>query len=147
MVAAFVAAPTPAMAQAGGAGLRAGVSADPDQFFFGAHVDTGLLVERISFRPNLEVGLGDDITTLAGNFDFVFWIPSRRAWSLYAGAGPALNVYRWDAPRWDDDDETTIEPGFNVLVGLAHRGGLFTEFRVGLIDSPEIKFGIGYSWR
>ncbi|HSK11116.1 MAG TPA: hypothetical protein VK911_16155 [Vicinamibacterales bacterium] len=133
----------PAFAQAGG-GVRGGVSADPDQFYFGAHLDTGPLVEMLTFRPNLEVGLGDNLTTIAANFEFVYWIPLRTApWSLYAGGGPALNIYRWDAGR---NDRTETEPGFNFLIGIQHRRGLFTEFKLGVIDSPELKFGIGYSF-
>jgi hypothetical protein len=135
-----LATPSPASAQSGGAGLRAGVSGGPDQFYFGGHFDTGFLVERLSFRPNIEIGLGEDRTTVAANFEFVYWFPLRRQpWSIYTGGGPALNVY-------DRDDDTDTEPGFNLLVGIAHERGLFAEFKLGLIDSPEIKFGIGVSF-
>ncbi len=134
----------PALAQSGGGGVRGGVSGDPDQFYFGAHLDTGPLVEMLSFRPNVEIGLGDDLTTVAANFEFVYWIPIRRtAWNIYAGGGPALNVYRFDRGR---NDDTNTEPGFNVLIGLQHYRGVFAEFKLGLIDSPEIKFGLGFSF-
>jgi hypothetical protein len=132
---------TPAAASAqGGGGLRAGVSGDPDQFYFGGHFDTGFLVERLSFRPNVEVGLGDDVTTVAVNFEFVYWFPLRRQpWSIYTGGGPALNIY-------DFEEDTETEPGFNLLVGIAHERGFFAEFKLGLIDSPEVKFGVGFSF-
>ena len=140
LVAIGLVTPSTAAAQSGGGGIRAGVSGDPDQFYFGAHFDTGYLVERLSFRPNVEVGVGDDVTTVAANFEFVYWFPlKRQPWSIYTGGGPALNVY-------DGDGDTDTEPGFNLLVGIAHRRGLFAEFKLGLIDSPEIKFGIGYSF-
>ena len=35
----------------------------------------------------------------------------------------------------------------NVLVGAESSGGLFFEFKVGAIDSPDFKFGVGYTWR
>lgn len=137
--------PSLAAAQ-GDAGVRAGVSADPDQFYLGAHFDTGYVVEHLSFRPNLEVGLGDDTTTVAANFEFVYWFPSsRHPIDIYAGAGPAMNLYRRD--RGHDGSDTDVEPGLNLLVGVAHTRGLFAEFKVGLIDSPELKFAIGYAWR
>lgn len=137
-------AAVPAFAQSSGGGIRGGVSGDPDQFYFGAHLDTGPLVEMLTFRPNVEVGLGNDLTTVAANFEFVYWFPLRRApWSIYAGGGPALNVYRFDRGR---DDDTETEPGFNVLLGIQHNRGLFTEFKLGFIDSPEIKFGLGFSF-
>jgi hypothetical protein len=135
--------PTTAAAQAGGAGLRAGVSGSPDQFYFGGHIDTGRIAGNLSFRPNVEVGLGDNVTTVAGNFEFVYWFPLRRhAASVYAGGGPAVNFYRYSNDRGSD-----TKPGFNLLVGVAHRGGLFGELKIGLLDSPEVKFGVGYTWR
>ncbi len=145
-VALIWAAPSTASAQIGaGFGVRAGVSADPDQFHFGAHYDTGPLFDRLSFRPNLELGLGDDVTTVAANFEFVYWIPVKsRAWGVYAGGGPALIIYRYDN---NHGDETDTQPGFNLLIGLAHARGLFAEAKLGLIDSPEAKFTVGYTWR
>jgi hypothetical protein len=143
---AIVLLPGSAAAQAGGAGVRAGVSADPDQFFFGGHFDTGRIAGDLSFRPNVEIGVGDDVTTVTGNFEFVYWFPLRgHAASVYAGGGPALVFFSHD--RGDGESDNDVEPGFNLLVGVAHRRGLFGEFKVGLIDSPEIKFTVGYTWR
>ena len=84
----------PAAAQ--DAGVRAGVSVNPDQFYFGGHIETKPLVDRLRFRPN-----GD----------------------------------------------SDLEGGLNFLVGVQHRDGLFVEFKVGAIDSPDIKFGVGFTWR
>jgi len=135
----------PAAAQSGGAGLRAGVSGSPDQFYFGAHVDTGPIVDHLTFRPNAEIGVGDNVTTVTGNFEFVYWFPiSHHPVSIYTGAGPSVNVYRY-GERFGS--HTNVDPGFNVLVGVAHRRGLFGELKLGFIDSPEIKFGVGYTWR
>lgn len=139
-------APGAAHAQQG-PGVRAGVSADPDQFIFGGHYDTGPLIERLSFRPNAEVGVGDDRTTLSVNFEFVYWFPvSRKPWSIYAGAGPALLVYHHSETS-EHAGGTDTEPGFNLLVGIAHKGGLFAEVKAGLIDSPAVKFTVGYTFR
>jgi hypothetical protein len=129
---------SPALAQ--GPGVRAGVSLDPDQFYFGGHIETDPLVDRLRFRPNVEIGVGDDVTIVAFNFEFAYHFPSRRPWNLYAGAGPALNLV-------DTEQDTDPEGGFNILLGAQHRGGLFFEFKVGTIDSPDVKFGVGYSWR
>jgi hypothetical protein len=135
----------PALAQSGGAGLRAGVSGSPDQFYFGGHLDTGPIVDRLSFRPNVEIGLGDNVTTIAGNFEFAYWWPLRRhPVSIYAGGGPAVNIFRY-GPSFGS--HTDVNPGFNLLLGVAHRQGLFGELKIGLLDSPEVKFGVGYTWR
>ena len=133
---------TPALAQDGG--IRGGISVDPDQFYFGGHLETGPLVERLHFRPNVEVGFGDDLTLIAANMEFVYKFSRTRGLNLYAGGGPALNVFMFDGAG-DNDSET--EAGFNVLVGAETPRGLFFEFKLGLIDSPELKFAVGYTWR
>ena len=129
---------TPAAAQT--MGVRAGVSLDPDQFYFGGHVETDPLVDRLRFRPNAEIGLGDHVTLVALNFEFAYAFPSQQAWSLYAGAGPALNII-------NTDRNTEAQGGFNILIGAAHRDGLFVELKVGALDSPNVKFGVGYVFR
>ncbi len=133
-----------ATAEAQGPGVRGGVSIDPDQFYFGAHYETGALVDRVYFRPNLEAGLGDDLTTIALNFDFLYKFPARNDWRIYAGAGPAINFYRFDRAG---DDDTESEPGLNFLFGVEHDSGLLFEFKIGAIDSPELKFGVGWTFR
>jgi hypothetical protein len=130
---------TPAMAQ--DAGIRGGISVDPDQFYFGGHLDASI-VDRLYFRPNVEVGFGDDLMLIAANMEFVYKFTTRRAWNVYAGGGPALNIYMFEGA---DDSET--EAGFNVLGGVESSRGLFFEFKVGALDSPEFKFGVGYTWR
>lgn len=132
------------VAEAQGPGVRGGVSIDPDQFYFGAHFETDSLVDRVHFRPNIEAGLGDNLTTIAINFDFVYKFPQRNAWRLYAGGGPAVNFYRFDRPG---NDDTESEPGLNFLIGVEQESGLFFEFKIGAIDSPELKFGVGWSFR
>ncbi len=133
-------AAVPAAAQQLDAGVRAGVSVDPDQFYFGAHVETGPIVDRLRFRPNVEIGLGDDQTVAAFNVEFAYFFPTRSPWRFYAGGGPALIVI-------DRDDDTRAEGGFNALGGVEHASGLFFEFKIGAFDSPEFKFGVGYTWR
>lgn len=129
-------------------GVRAGVSGDPDQFFFGAHFETPPIIERLTFRPNIEVGVGDNVTLIALNVEFAYWVPiENSAWDLYFGGGPAANIYSFDDPLTGRGDDSEIRGGFNILVGVQHRRGLFTEFKVGAIDSPDIKFTVGYVFK
>jgi len=126
-------------AQAQTVGVRVGASARPDQFYFGAHVETPPVADRLRFRPNVEIGVGSDRTVIAFNFDFAYHFDSPNAWHVYAGGGPALNVI--DRARRND-----TEGGFNILVGLAHRDGFFVEIKGGMIESPNFKFGVGYGF-
>jgi hypothetical protein len=134
-----------ASARAQGVGVRAGASANPDQFYWGAHYESRELVENLRFRPNVEVGVGDDVTLVAVNFEFSYRLPantlprSLSMWHLYVGGGPALNIFRFS-------NDTQSEGGFNGLIGLAHRNGLFAEAKIGALKSPDFKFGVGYTF-
>ena len=138
----------PARAQTTGAlGVRAGVSGSPGQFYAGLHYESAPFVDQLRFRPNIEVGVGDSQTLVALNFEFAYHIPiesGRRRrpneWSLYIGAGPALVIDRFT-------NNTNTGGGFNILIGAQHRQGFFTELKVGMIDSPGVKFGVGYTFR
>ena len=131
-------AAAPAAAQAR-AGVQGGISLDPDQVFFGGHVQTSPLIENLRFRPGVDIGIGDDITLVGFNFDFTYTFASRSPWNLYAGAGPAIN--------WVDTDfGSDTEGGFNFLVGARQRQGMFFEMRIGVMDSPDLKFGVGYTF-
>ena len=122
-------------------GIRAGVSADPDQFFFGGHIETRPLLEHLTFRPNVEIGLGSETTVVALNIEFVYSVPlQREPWRVYFGAGPAANIVA-------SDGDDGVRGGFNILIGVQHAGGLFTELKVGAIDSPTLKFTVGYQFR
>ena len=131
---------TAASAAAQNAGVRAGVSGSPDQFFFGLHYETEPLVDRVHFKPNLEVGVGNDQTLVAINLEFVGKFPiQREPWTVYVGAGPALVIHRFNTPGTTDTGG-----GFNILLGVEHTRGLFTELKVGMIDSASVKFAVGY---
>jgi hypothetical protein len=108
---------TAAPASAPGPGIRGGVSVNPDQLFVGAQYETDAQVERLHFKPNVEIGFGDDLTALTANFEFV-----------------------WKFPPLD-------EAGFNILVGAESSGGLAFEVKIGTFDSPDIQFGVGYTFR
>src|ERR1700704_794489 len=92
-----------APARAQGMVVRAGASTDPDQFYAGVHVETGDLAERLRFRPNVEVGVGDNVMLVALNLEFIYRLPpavprlprALSTWHLYVGGGPALNIFRF----------------------------------------------------
>ena len=130
----------PAAAQ--DAGFRGGISVDPDQFYFGGHLETSALVDRLHFRPNVEVGFGDDIMLVAANMEFVYKFERSGEWGIYAGGGPALNIY-----SFDDTDDSETEGGLNLLVGVETSRGLFFEFKLGGVESPDFKFGVGWTFR
>ena len=138
----------PAMAQGRQFGVRGGVSADPDQFFVGGHYETRPIVDKLTFKPNLELGFDDESVLAAINFEFAYTIPiERKPFSVYFGGGPAVNIFNRTGGGGGEGDEDHVGPGFNFLLGLQLNQGLFFEIKLGVVDSPDFKFTVGYSFR
>ena len=130
---------TAASAAAQSAGVRTGVSGSPDQFYVGLHYETEPLIEQVRFKPNFEVGFGSSQTVATFNLEFVGKVPIKgEPWALYLGGGPALVIDNVN------NAGTNTGGGFNILLGVEHTKGLFTELKVGLADSPGVKFSVGY---
>ena len=121
---ALLAAPAAAQTSSYPYGFRAGASVEPDQFYFGAHVETNPLVENLHFRPNVEIGVGNDATLVGINFELAYKFPTSQLWRPYAAAGPALNIARAHG-------ESDAGGGFNIALGVEHSGGLFADVKVG----------------
>jgi hypothetical protein len=124
-------------------GVRAGVSADPDQFYIGAHGESGPLIHQVRFRPNVEAGFGDNRTVLALNREFVRRFGLDDGYAALVGAGPAIVIRSFDLPM---RNETDVGAGFNFLVGLDFPQNFGVELKVGVIDSPQVKFGVSYTF-
>ena len=128
-------------------GVRAGYTSweDVGQMHFGAHVAMGEVMENISFTPNLELGLGDNLTvaTINGDLTWSFSEMTTGAWGLYAGGSLGLI---WVDPELGD---ANTDLGLSALAGLTrhfangHDG--FFEVRAGLLDSPGLKLTVGYN--
>jgi hypothetical protein len=135
----LVGAAAPAFAQ--GPGVQVGVSGTPSQFYMGGQYEMPSGIDRLWFRPNVEIGIGHDETLTGINFEFAYRKPlSQTDWRLYVGGGPALDLTRLH------DGPTSASGGLNLLLGVSHEGGLFTEFKVGLFGGPDIRFGVGYTF-
>jgi hypothetical protein len=120
-------------------GVRGGGSGDPDQFHVGGHVESGDLGHRVTFRPNVEVGFGSELTLLTANLELVHYMPLRNSrWQVYAGGGVGTNF------RIEDED-SSMSGVLNVVFGLQHDKGLFAEMKVGM--EPRVKLTVGYSMR
>ena len=48
---------------------------------------------------------------------------------------------------FDGRDDSETDAGLNLLVGVESSRGLFFEFKMGAIDSPDFKFGVGWTFR
>jgi hypothetical protein len=133
-----------------GWGIRAGLSSDPDQVYGGVHLDLGEFYKDVRFRPTVEVGFGDDQTLvqMAGEVHYVF--SKYQVWKPYAGGGLGLTYINYDNDhrRSGSDTEASLSAIGGVESELKQGTKLFFEFKVGLAhDDPDIKFGVGLSWK
>ncbi len=124
------------------AGVRAGISADPDQVYFGAHVDAAEIANQLWFRPNVEIGFGHSRTLTTLNAEFVYRPTTRAEWQPYFGGGPGMVLTTLRGPN----RHTDVGPGFNFVAGLEQRKGLLAEIKIGAFDDPAFKLGIGWTW-
>ena len=133
-----------------GWGIRAGLSSDPDQVYGGVHLNLGEFTKDVRFRPTVEVGFGDDRTVvqMAAEVHYVF--SKYQAWKPYAGGGLGLTYVNYDDdyPGNGSDTEVSLNAIGGVETDLKQGTKLFFEFKLGLAhDDPDIKFGVGLSWK
>ena len=130
-----------AHAEAQGIGFQGGATVDPEQAFFGAHLETPEIFPNFRFRPSLDAGFGSDFTLGAINVEFLYYIDlGRSGWALYQGGGPAVIFLRVN-------DDTSTHAGSFATFGFAHESGFFTDFRLGGYSAPSLKFVVGYTVR
>lgn len=127
---------------AAGFGPRFGLTIDPDQVHAGMQFHVGNLSPHVSFVPSFEVGVGDQVLGVAGNMDFLYTFGrGPTTWRPYLGGGPG--IFFWDADGYDSQTDV----GVNLVGGMRTRtrsGAFFGEMRLGLMDSPDIKFTVGW---
>ena len=133
-----------------GIGPRIGFSSSPDQVVVGGHLVIGEVAPDITFDPSFEIGVGDNLTILAFNFDLHYHFNTDTQWRPYAGAGATLSVVNFDEDTYGNRDSET-EAGGSVVVGagVPTRSGnrFFGELKLGLGDVPDLKFMVGWNFK
>jgi len=136
-------------------GVRGATALDPELFLFGVHSQMGpFFSDNIYARPNLELGFGELTTLLAFNFEGMYRLPvvqKTSRWNIYLGGGPALNwshrnlVEETDRGKIDFGD-MDLDVGFNFLLGLQSRDGIFLEMKTSAYAIPTLRFELGYNF-
>ena len=140
----------PAAADGGirGWGPRVGITSSPDQVYFGAHLDCGDFADRVRFQPNLEIGVGDGVTLAALNAEAAYRFRSDWGhWSPYVGGGVGLNITGNNEGLIHNSD---TQLGASALAGIEKGLGsgqrVFLEAKLGLVESPDLKLAIGWTF-
>ncbi len=118
-------------------GLRGGFGLKPDQFVVGGQVEVGKLAfARIV--PSVDVGFGDNVTTIAFNGDFLLRVEIPDAsLELYGGGGPTVLYADVSNGPSDWNLGLTLVVGGRLPVGGRHAVNL--EGRLGIGDVPDFR--------
>ena len=123
-------------------GIRGGLTLEPDQFHVGGHMDLGPVISGMRVVPNIEIGFGNDMTVVAFNGDLIYDFADS-PWSL----GGEVGINMVDHSK---SDSSNTDFGLSVLgdyrLGLSSGKTLLLEAKLGLIDSPDFKFTVGWNF-
>jgi hypothetical protein len=131
-----------------GIGPRVGYTINPDQVHFGGHIDFGDLAGNLMMLPNLEVGFGDDLTTIAPTFELDYRFRSDwGAWTPYLGGGMGPVFYS-AKHGGGSSSKLGIYLQFGIGRGSSgsNTGHFFLEGKLGLADAPDGKVTVGWTF-
>jgi hypothetical protein len=131
-----------------GWGPRVGLSVNPDQVYFGAHIDYGNFAKHIRFQPNVELGFGDNVKLFTLNAEAAYRFSAQwDVWSPYLGGGLGANIKSVDNSN-NNNSDTDI--GLNLLggieKGLSNGDRFFIEGKLSLNDVPDVKIAVGWTF-
>lgn len=129
-----------------GWGPRVGLTFQPDQFHFGAHLDFGNFGNHVRFQPNVEIGFGDGLTLFAINAEAAYRFAERwDVWTPYLGGGIGAFMYSADGGGGSDTQFGASILG-GIEKGLANGHRFFIEAKLGLADAPDAKATVGWTF-
>jgi hypothetical protein len=130
-----------------GIGPRLGFTINPDQFHVGGHLDLGDLGENLMMQPNLEIGFGDNLTTVAPSFEVDYRFRSDwGAWTPYLGAGAGPIFYSMKHGGSSSKFGAYLQFGIGRGASGSESGHFFIEGKLGLADAPDFKGTIGWTF-
>lgn len=135
-----------------GWGVRVGASVDPDQIYGGVHFNLGYFAKDVRFRPSIEMGFGDNVTTISALAEVHYIFSKVQVWKPYVGGGLGLGYINADEDDDDFGDNSDTEVAFMGIGGVETKlrsgSSLFFEGKVGFGDNdPDFKFGVGWSFK
>jgi hypothetical protein len=130
-----------------GIGPRVGLTFNPDQVHFGGHIDFGDLAPGLMMLTNLEIGFGDNLTTVAPTFEVDYRLREDwGAWTPYLGGGVGPIFYSHDNGGSSSDLAAYLQFGIGKGSADSQSGHFFIEGKLGLSDAPDFKTTVGWTF-
>lgn len=129
-------------------GTHMGFAQGAHQMVLGGQLQFNGIAPRMAFVPGLDYGFSDRSSVLTLNTDFHVNLTYDTTWQPYVGAGVSMDV--WSKANRTGRDEDPLRPGGQLIMGIAtynHGGRFFTELKLGVRDSPEVKMLAGWNLR
>jgi len=132
-------------------GYRLG-EGDFDQLVVGVQANLGEVSPNLRFAPNVQLGLGNDVTVLSLNpeLQYVFRDePMAEDTYFYAGGGLGVHIENFDTGDNDRQNDSDTVLKINLAAGvekkLSAKSGVFGEVRVSFIDGTWIDLLGGFN--
>ncbi len=128
-----------------GFGPRIGYASDPNQFHFGGQLEAGEITSNLILVPNLEIGVGNEVTTTAPTVDVDYRFNSTNGdWAPYLGGGLGI-VFRSPESGVNESNLGLYLQGGVIQRSSGNSGGrFFMELRLGLTDVPGAAVTAGW---
>ena len=121
-----------------GFGLRGGFGLDPDQFVLGAQFSLGKALSIARVVPSVDVGFGDNMTTIDFNADFLLrLIVEGTSFGFYGGGGPTLAYI--DFKNSSSDWKLGLSVTVGAQVPILKKNATNIEARLGIGDIPDFR--------
>jgi hypothetical protein len=102
----------------------------------GLHFRPGAIAENLYLQPNVELGVGDDVTLLTLSMPLHYYFETDFSAKPYAGAGATIGA-------WFHDDDSDFEVSIDLIGGLEWKmnsgNSFFTELKFGLGDLHDVE--------
>ncbi|MGQ0721527.1 MAG: hypothetical protein ACT4PE_08140 [Candidatus Eiseniibacteriota bacterium] len=138
-----------ASAEFRGVGPRFGVGSDPDQFLMGLHFDAGRFAPNVRFQPDVEIGVGDDLTVVSFTIPAHYLFPVSGDVRPFMGGGLGIGVQ--DRDYRGDGDDTDVEMGLVIAGGaqwqMSGNDLFFLELDLIAGDLHDFEFVAGFTFR
>jgi len=133
-----------------GWGLRAGFTDDIDQVVGGAHFNLGEFTDNLRFQPDVQLGSGDNHTTLYGTAPVYYRFGTGTSFTPYAGGGVSAGYVDRDLPVGSTGDDSDFEFGGKVTGGMEwprpDGQAFFLELSLGFGDVHDAQFIVAWSF-